>query len=171
MRPISIAALLASSAAPAAAENLVLAPVKVEAMRLPVAQADAGVAISVVTAADIEASGVRTVADALESLAGVAIVRSGGPGQTAAAFIRGVSADRILMLIDGVPVNDPTTTGARFDFSTLDTTGIEGRADRGAALRAIHAVGLRRLGGRDLRHRQAQARGHARLGVRRIRQL
>jgi outer membrane receptor protein involved in Fe transport len=141
-------------------------------MRLPVAQADAGVAISVVTAADIEASGVRTVADALESLAGVAIVRSGRPGQTAAAFIRGVSADRILMLIDGVPVNDPTTTGARLDpLDPRHHRDRADRADRGAALRAIHALGLRRLGGRDLRHRQARARGHARLGVRRIRQL
>ena len=130
MRPISIAALLASSAAPAAAQDLVLAPVKVEAMRLPVAQADAGVAISVVTAADIEASGVRTVADALESLAGVAIVRSGGPGQTAAAFIRGVSADRILMLIDGVPVNDPMTTGARLD--PLDPRHHENRGSSGS---------------------------------------
>jgi vitamin B12 transporter len=121
----SFAAMPILAAAPALAEDIVVAPVTVEATRLPVTQAEAGVAISVLTAQEIEAAGHRNVADALETLAGVTIVRNGPAGGVTGVFIRGLNGDRVLVLIDGVPVNDASAPGGAFDFATLDTAGIE----------------------------------------------
>lgn len=126
--PLSLPALALASAAaaPAMAQSpIVLAPVEVTATRLPTTQAAAGVAISVITEDDIERAGYRNVADALEPLPGVAITRNGAPGAATSVFIRGMSGDGVLVLIDGVPVNDPSSTGGGFDFATLDAAAIE----------------------------------------------
>lgn len=125
-------ALLALSAAPAAllpfaacAETLVTDPVSVSATRLPTTEADAAVSVSVITQADLERAAYRTVADALESLPGVSLARTGAAGGTASVFVRGLKGDQLLVLIDGVPVNDPAATGGAFDFANLDAANIE----------------------------------------------
>ena len=124
LRPLTISAL--AFAAPAwAAEPVALAPVEVTATRLPTTQAAAGVAISVITQDDIERAAYRTVADALEALPGIAITRNGAPGAAASVYIRGLSGDGVLVLIDGVPINDPSSTGGGFDFASLDAAAIE----------------------------------------------
>src|SRR3546814_14132964 len=38
---------------------------------------------------------------------------------------RSADEDQTLVLIDGVPVNDPASTGGRFDFAGLSVQGIE----------------------------------------------
>lgn len=48
----------------------------------------------------------QTIADALRSVEGVTITNSGGPGKPSSVFIRGSNADHVLILIDGVEVND-----------------------------------------------------------------
>jgi vitamin B12 transporter len=124
LRPLTISALV--FAAPAwADEPVALAPVEVTATRLPTTQAAAGVAISVITQDDIERAAYRTVADAIEALPGVSIARSGAPGGTTSVFIRGLSGDGVLVLIDGVPANDPASTGGGFNFATLDASSVE----------------------------------------------
>ena len=58
----------------------------------------------VVTAAQIARDGDRTVADALERVPGVNIVRYGAFGAAATVGIRGSSSQQVLVLVDGLPM-------------------------------------------------------------------
>ena len=81
-----------------------------------------GSSVSVVTSKQLKAQQVRHAADALRSLPGVQVSRSGGPQSTTSVRIRGAESNHTLVLIDGVEVN--ASDGA-FDFSNLTTEDIE----------------------------------------------
>jgi vitamin B12 transporter len=91
----------------------------VTANRSPVAANEVGQEVTVLTGADIRLDQETDVADILARTPGVTFDRTGGPGQTTSLFIRGADSDHTVVLIDGVKVNDPSTTGNFFDFSTL----------------------------------------------------
>lgn len=84
---------------------------------------DATDSVSVITADDLQRAQVVSVADALRDLAGINIVRSGSLGHTASAFVRGASSSQVLVLIDGVEINDPFFGGV--DLGAFVTSGIE----------------------------------------------
>lgn len=65
------------------------------------------------------------VVDALQSLPGVNINQNGSFGGSATVSIRGASTDQTVILIDGVQMNDVTSTGGGFNFANLDANGIE----------------------------------------------
>ena len=64
----------------------------------------------------IVASGARTAGDALQAVAGIVVQErtSGGPQLVS---VRGANPDAVLVLLDGVPINDPITGEA--DLSTV----------------------------------------------------
>ena len=65
-----------------------------------------------------------TVADALRAAPGVHLVQPGGPGGRSSIFLRGGEENYTVVLLDGVPVNNPTDSrGGGFDFGTLDASG------------------------------------------------
>jgi len=71
--------------------------------------------------AEIAASGARTLGDAVRRLPGVVVVERGvGSAQT--LLIRGSDADAVLVLVDGVPLNDPVSGEA--DLSTIPADAI-----------------------------------------------
>jgi vitamin B12 transporter len=80
-------------------------------------------AITVITRATIERKQYRTVADALREVPGLDVVRSGSPGKLTSVFVRGADSDQVLVLIDGVNVNDPVYGG--FDLANLSTDNLE----------------------------------------------
>lgn len=84
---------------------------------------DATDSVSIITAEDLQRSQAVTVAEALRDIAGMNIVRSGSPGHATSAFLRGASSSQLLLLIDGVEVNDPFFGGA--DIGSLVTNGVE----------------------------------------------
>ena len=57
----------------------------------------------VVTASEIARDGNRTVADAIETIPGVNVVRYGAFGAVATVGIRGTSSQQVLVLVDGLP--------------------------------------------------------------------
>lgn len=71
---------------------------------------------------DLERSGDRSVADALESRAGL-VVRGSGPTGARTLSIRGSGADDVLILLDGTPLNSALTGEA--DLAALSTSRIE----------------------------------------------
>ena len=79
--------------------------------------------ITVITRSDIERRHAESVGDLLRSAAGLNVVQSGSAGKASSVFMRGANSNHVLVLLDGVPMNDPTT-GA-FDFSELSCAGIE----------------------------------------------
>ena len=82
-----------------------------------------GTSVSVVTGEQLRAQQTRYVADALRSLPGVEVSRTGGDGNLTQVRIRGFDAQHTLVLIDGVEAND--TSNGQFDFSDLSADDIE----------------------------------------------
>ena len=91
----------------------------------PVALGQTGSAVSVITRDEIEQSSPTSVAQLLRTVPGATVTQSGGPGSVATVRLRGADDGHTLVLIDGVRVNDPTTIGGEFDFSTISPDNIE----------------------------------------------
>lgn len=62
--------------------------------------------VSVVTASDIKLMNAHTVADVLNSVTGVQVNSTKGPGSTALASIQGSDNRHVTVLIDGIPLNN-----------------------------------------------------------------
>ncbi len=93
--------------------------VVVVATRSPVERDRIGASVSVIDEAQVERSQAAILSDLLVTTPGVAFSRNGGPGTPTAIRIRGAEADQTLVLIDGVQINDPSSTGGGFDFGNL----------------------------------------------------
>ena len=79
----------------------------------------------VIDRAEIEARNTAFAADLLSTIPGVSIARAGAFGGVAAIRIRGAAPDKTLVLIDGVPMNDPSTPAGTYDFSGLDLGDVD----------------------------------------------
>jgi len=97
----------------------------VTATRSPLAVSQAGSAISVITAEEIEKESIKSPADVLRRVPGVTVTETGGPGATTTVRLRGADSGHTLVLIDGIRVNDPSANSGEFDFSNLAAVDIE----------------------------------------------
>ena len=79
--------------------------------------------MTIITHADIEKKGVPFVADLLRSQPDLQVVQNGGPGTVATLLMRGGSSSQVLVLVDGIKYNSPSTGEA--DLSSLMTTDVE----------------------------------------------
>lgn len=83
--------------------------VTVTATRHEVPWGSSGRFVEVLTGEEIEAYGVRSVPELLQLFPGVDVRRRGVYGVQADLSVRGGSFEQVLVLVDGVPVNDPQT--------------------------------------------------------------
>jgi vitamin B12 transporter len=74
---------------------------------------------------ELESRGVPFATEALSTLPGVGIARTGAFGGVAAIRIRGAAPDKTLVLIDGAPSGDPADPSGTFDPSSLLTADLE----------------------------------------------
>ena len=119
MRHLILASAALLAATPALAQEpapALLPDTIVTATRLPTPQERVPASITVVTRRQLEERGQNTLAEALASVPGLRIAQSGGPGQSATVFIRGNSGRSVLVLLDGVPLNDPSEPNGAFNF-------------------------------------------------------
>jgi len=100
-----------AQSAPDASENVV-----VTATRLPTEAEEVAAGVTVIDRQTIEDRGYTSLVDALSAVPGLRVVQSGGPGSVASVFIRGTNSNQVLVLRDGVPVNDPGDPGGLFNF-------------------------------------------------------
>jgi vitamin B12 transporter len=82
-----------------------------------------GSAITVVTGAQLKAQQVRHAADALRSLPGVAVSRTGGFAGVTQVRMRGAEGNHTLVVIDGIEAN--SANNGEFDFANLSVEDIE----------------------------------------------
>ncbi|MSR07586.1 MAG: TonB-dependent receptor [Gemmatimonadetes bacterium] len=99
-----------------------LAEMVVTATRLPMPAVNVASSVTVISGAQLRAQGITTVADALRSVPGAAVARSGSFGAATSLFLRGGESDYVHVLVDGVPVNGP---GGAFNFASLSSDNIE----------------------------------------------
>ena len=102
--------------------------VVVVAGRRPQLLDQVGQSVTVLTADQLRLDQEPVVSDVLARTPGVTFTRNGGPGETTSVRIRGAEADQTVVLIDGVKLNDPASTGGGYNFADLlvgDTARIE----------------------------------------------
>jgi vitamin B12 transporter len=147
----------ARAQAPADTARYMLPLVEVTAVRGQTEAALRTVRVVALTRDDLAASGVATLADALERRGG-AFVRRYGPGGLASVSLRGSGAGHTALLLDGLRLNDPQL--GQVDLSLLPAAVLDGATVAHGATAAWHgadAVGgavlltPRRRDGLDLR--------------------
>lgn len=99
--------------------------ITVEGSRLNQTQTEIGSSVSIITAEDLEKLDFDFALDAVAAAPGVTINQNGSYGGAASVRIRGASSGQTLVLIDGVPVGDPSVTDGSFNFAYLDTDNID----------------------------------------------
>ena len=99
-----------------------LQAVLVTASAADLPQAQTGAPVTVVDLAAIDALNKPDLLEALRLVPGSQIQQTGARGGTTSMYIRGGSASFAKVLIDGIVAND---IGGSFDFSQMQTTGVE----------------------------------------------
>jgi vitamin B12 transporter len=100
--------------------------VVVTATKYPVKQSQTGKVVIVVTHDELEKSIGKPLGEVLSEQAGITVSGSlNSPGTNESVFIRGAGSGRALVLVDGVPVSDPTQTDNSFDINLIPVTQIE----------------------------------------------
>ncbi|RLA66629.1 MAG: hypothetical protein DRQ78_04010 [Epsilonproteobacteria bacterium] len=81
--------------------------------------------IIVITAEDIDEKGYQTVAEAINTVSGISVANSGGIGQQTSFFLRGADSGKVLVLLDGMRLNDPSTTNGTALLDSLSTSNVQ----------------------------------------------
>ncbi len=121
---IACLGLFPAQTARAEASDASFDEVVVVANRMPEPLSKIGNSVTVLDAGAIKTSQEPVVADLLAQTPGLTFARTGGVGQPTSVFIRGAESGQTVVVIDGVQLNDPSTTGGGFDFQNLMTGDI-----------------------------------------------
>ena len=93
--------------------------------RVEASSRSVGSSVTVITEKQVHATGARSLDQVLRTVPGLNIAQSGGLGQTSGIFLRGTNSSQTKVLLDGVPLNDPTSPNRAFDPSKLQLDNIE----------------------------------------------
>src|SRR5688500_9402388 len=100
--------------------------VVITATKYPTKQSKNGKLVSVVNREQIEKSVGRDLAQVLSEQTGLTVSGSySNPGKDKSIFFRGASSNYTLLLLDGIPLNDPSGTGGTFDIRLIPLEQIE----------------------------------------------
>jgi vitamin B12 transporter len=132
------------AAADAKEREAVLPEVEVVATGFEAAPGEATVPVTTIPAGWWETRSAPSLADGLRQVPGVTVTRGGTPGAATSLFLRGAGSNQVLVLQDGIPLNDPTL-GGQFNFFDLDPLSL----DRVEVLRGSYGAlyGSQAIGG------------------------
>ncbi len=124
VRAVAIALLVVPmlAATISAQEVQKLEPVVITATKVETPQEELGASVTVITEEDLRQFNLSRVEDALRSVPGVEVQRSGTLGKVTSVTIRGANTNQVQVLIDGMRVKSPTL--GEFDFSDLSLDDI-----------------------------------------------
>lgn len=98
----------------------------VTANKYPQKQSTTGKVITVITKDQIEKNNGKTLSQLLNEQAGITIngaLNNAGAVQT--VYVRGAASGRALILLDGIPVNDPSMINNEFDLNLISLDNID----------------------------------------------
>uniref|UniRef100_UPI00183AEF02 TonB-dependent receptor n=1 Tax=Ramlibacter sp. TaxID=1917967 RepID=UPI00183AEF02 len=125
MALLGVSPIHAQTMAPAAA-GATLPEVRISASLLPQTEASASQHVTVLTRAELDVLGDRSVADILSRQAGVVTDRGARSGGFGSLFLRGADPSHVVVLIDHVRQNDPLSSrGSAVDLNTLSAADVE----------------------------------------------
>lgn len=100
--------------------------VVITATKYPLKLSETGKVLTVITKEQIERSGGKDLAQLLNEQTGIVVNGAySSPGKDQSIYMRGASSKYTLILLDGVPVTDPTGVGGAFDLRVLSLDMIE----------------------------------------------
>lgn len=103
-----------------------LSEVVITANKYPQKQSQTGKVITVIDSAMLQQMSGRTVSEILNTVSGTTVIGANNPlGSNQTISIRGAAAGNVLLLIDGIPVNDPSVIFNYFDLNFLNKDQIE----------------------------------------------
>jgi vitamin B12 transporter len=123
--PLAVAIGLVAAVGAAAQTSIVQPERVITATRIETAPEYVGSTLTVIGREEIEDSGKTQAFDLLQSVPGLGFSRNGGPGGSSLVRIRGSEPGQVVVLIDGIRVNDPSNANNEFDFASLLTGDIE----------------------------------------------
>lgn len=115
-----MAAVLMATATAWAQEVRRLEPVVVTATKVETPQERLGASVTVITEEELRTYNYDRIEDALRTVPGVEIQRSGGLGKTTSIKIRGAGSQQVQLLVDGMRVKSPTLGTAELSELSLD---------------------------------------------------
>lgn len=99
--------------------------VVVTATRYPLKQTLTGKVITVITHEELQQNLGKTLGQVLNQQAGIVINGAlNSPGTNQTIFTRGAASGRTLILMDGIPVNDPSLIGNEFDINLISINDV-----------------------------------------------
>jgi len=122
--PLLVTLLLATSTA-FAQTTINLPESVVTATREPTPVTNIPAGVTVIDREAIRSSGAVTLGDVLTIVPGLHVSPTGGPGGQSSVFMRGTSAGHVLVLRDGMPVNDASDATGAFNFGIVTLSDIE----------------------------------------------
>lgn len=127
MKFFIVTAVLFSSQAQAQKDSVQnLNAVVVTATKSPVYQSQTGKVITVINKEVIEKSVGKSLAQLLNEQAGIVINGALNTlGSNQSMYLRGSNVGRTLMLVDGIPVSDPSLINNEFDFNFIALNNVE----------------------------------------------
>lgn len=123
-----VAAIITSSQLRAQEDTTIqsLNEVVVTATRFPKKLSETGKVVTVIGKKDLERSGGKDISQILNEQAGIIINgATSNPGKDKSVFLRGTKTSYTVVLINGIPINDPTGIGGAFDLRMLPVEQIE----------------------------------------------
>lgn len=121
---LTLAAFAAQTAQ--AAETKITTPsLLISAGVEPVPTKEAASSYTIITAEEIEKFQYRDVTDALKTVPGLHVVQSGTRGSQTSIFTRGANSNQTLVMIDGLPVNDPASPGGAANLANFPLDSVD----------------------------------------------
>lgn len=100
--------------------------VVITATKFPKKQSETGKIVTVITKAQLERSAGKDLSQLLNEQAALVVNGSGSNlGKDKSVYLRGASSKYTLILLDGIPVTDPSGVGGAFDLRLLSIDQVE----------------------------------------------
>lgn len=81
--------------------------------------------ISIIDSSEIEERGYRTIAEALSHISGFVTSSNGGAGQPTGIFLRGFNSGNILIMLDSIPLKDPSDPSFSSALANISLSDVE----------------------------------------------
>ncbi len=121
-----VAAVFSSQLFAQDSTGISLDEVIITANKYPKKQSETGKVVSIITNQQLEKSGNKTIGELLNSIVGTNIIGANNNlGTNITPSIRGAAAGNVLILLDGIPVNDPSVIANYFDLNFINPDQVE----------------------------------------------
>lgn len=99
--------------------------VVVSATRIETPAKEIASSVTVISRRDLEKSKKTTVIEVLREVLGLAVIQNGGPGAASSAFLRGANSEHVLIMLDGVELNDPINPSRSCDLAHFSLENVQ----------------------------------------------